>query len=311
MGHTRRDRVAQSMKTPRIPRPLCAAVCAALLAPQGFAASDRIEEIIVVAKRLDRSTQDLGRSLSVFDSERFRELNGQDIGQLAGQSANVEAYGTNSIVQTLYVRGVGLNEFNGNFDAPVAVHVDEVFISKPWMISRPFFDIQRVELLKGPQGTLFGRNTTGGALNYYTAPPTENFLAEVGLEYDEYSRGKFEAFINGPLGDSWSGRLSLYRDFGDGGPWDNAYTGDEVGEPDRTMVRGQLLWDNGTTSVRVMAHGGEDQSETTPYKSPGLFNFGAPGICPEVLTGDFSRNPSSCRQVGRAVGRPVRRIRGG
>lgn len=258
----------------------------------------QIDEIIVTAQKREQSIQEVGLSIAAFDEDALRESDGADISRLAAQISNIEAYRPGTMAQSFYVRGIGLNEFNGNFDSPVAVHIDEVYISKPWMISRPTFDISRVEAVKGPQGTLFGRNTTGGAVNFYTNPATDSFEAEIGARFDQYQRYQVHGFVNGPLGGDWAGRLSYYRDFGSGGPWDNLYTNDELGEPDRQMFRGQLHWAGANTSLKLLIHGGSDKSESIPYKSPGIFNLGAPGFCPEVLTGAVTLRPDSCAKFG-------------
>lgn len=270
-----------------------AAVAAAMLLAATVVRA-KIDEVIVTAQKREQSTQDIGLSVRALEDQEFRELGASDIGRLAALISNVEAYGQGTIVQTFYVRGIGLNEFQGNFDSPVAVHIDEVYVSKPWMISRPFFDVRRVEALKGPQGTLFGRNTTGGSVNYYTHPPAAEFGAEARLSFDNHQRLTLEGYLNGPLTGNWSGRFSYRGDTGSGGPYDNRFTGDEIGEPDRQMFRGQLLWDGENTSLRLLLHGGRDKSESIPYKAPGIFNLGAPGICPEVLAGTVTEHQDAC-----------------
>ena len=166
------------------------------------------------------------------------------------------------------------------------------------MTARPTFDIERIEILKGPQGTVFGRNTTGGAVNYYTAAPTSETEGYIRASADEFSRFSTEGAISGALGENVNGRLSFYRGFGSGGPQDNLFTGDEHGEPDVTEFRGQLQWDLENTVVRVLAYGGNDDSETLGYKGPGIFNNlaagQAPGFCPQALSGAVSDNPGAC-----------------
>lgn len=257
-----------------------------------------IEEIIVTAQKREQSAQDIGITISAFDGDDFREF-GSDIGSLAGQIPNVEAYGNGTYLQSFFIRGIGLNEFSGNFNAPVAIHLDEVYVSKNWMASRPNFDIQRVEALKGPQGTLFGRNTTGGAVNYYTNLPAENFEAFIEAGIDNHERYNLEAAVSGPLSDNVRGRFSYYGAIGNGGPQDNIFTGEEHGKPDVQMFRGQLIWDaSEQTTIRLLAHGGYDKSDLTAYKGPGIFNFGAPGFCPQALAGQVSDAPSTCAKFG-------------
>lgn len=123
------------------------------------------DEIVVTAQKREQSVQDIGLSITAIGGNDLRRLQANDVSTIANQLPNVVA--TTSVnLPSFTIRGVGLNEFASNFDAPVAIHIDEVYRSKPYMASVPFFDIQRVEALKGPQGTLFGRNTTGGSVNF-------------------------------------------------------------------------------------------------------------------------------------------------
>ncbi len=276
-------------------------LCAAISAPV-FA---QLEEIVVTAKKREQSVQDIGISIAAVDERTFREINGSDIETLAGQISNVQAYGGGTFLQTFYIRGVGLNEFQGNFDAPVGLHVDEVYQSKPWMTSLPYFDIERVELLKGPQGTIFGRNTTGGAVNYYTNKPSDEFSYGIDLSANEHERYSVQGFINGALGEDLTGRFSFYTGLGNGGPYHNLFDGADVGKWDRNMFRGQLQWQNETTMVRLSVHGGRDQSDDVPYGGPGIFSRTGPGLCPEVLNGSVTNNRSACFKFAGLVGTDV------
>lgn len=270
---------------------------ACLMAPAHVVVAQALEEVVVTAQKREQSVQDVGFSVSAFSAEDIAAF-GTDIGSLAGQIPGVEAYGSGTYLQSFFIRGVGLNEFSGNFNAPVAIHVDEVYVSKNWMFARPVFDIARIEALKGPQGTLFGRNTTGGTINYYTQEPTPQFEMSVRAGGDNFERYTLEGVINGPLTDALSGRVSVYRGLGSGGPQKNLFTGKEYGEPDILQVRGQLLWEAGGTSVRVLGYGGTDQSETLGYKGPGIFNNGAPGFCPAALAGQVSFAADTCAKFG-------------
>lgn len=263
--------------------------------------SAELEEVIVTAQKRTQSAQDIGLSVSAFDAEDALRF-ANDIGALAGQSPGVEAYGTGTYLQSFFIRGIGLNEFSGNFNAPVAIHNDEVYVSKNWMTARPTFDIERIEILKGPQGTVFGRNTTGGAVNYYTAAPDQEFSGHIRANGDEYSRYSLEGAITGSLGENLAGRFSFYRGFGNGGPQDNLFTGEEHGEPDITEVRGQLQWDLDNTRVRVLVYGGTDDSETLGYKNPGIFSDTAPGFCPQAITGAVIENPATCPRFAGITG---------
>ncbi len=254
----------------------------------------QIEEINVTAQKRVESARDVGLTISVFDGNSYRELTAGSLDRLASQLTNVQAYASNTFIQSIHLRGIGLNEFQGQYDSPVARHIDEVYISKPWMISRRHYDIQRVEVLKGPQGTLFGRSTTGGSLNYYTHQPIETFDAYIEFGMDEHERYSVQGMVNSPLTKELSGRLSFLSEFGAGGPQNNLFTGEEHGRPNLFDIRGQLLWETDNLSVRSVVHGGTDKGEKTAWKGPGIFNFGASGFCPELFTGVVAEHPSSC-----------------
>ena len=256
-----------------------------------------LEEIIVTAQKREQSVQDVGLTISAFSDEQYRELTRGTLDGLAAQVSNLQAYANNTFLESVHIRGIGLNEFQGQFDSPVATHFDEVYIAKPWMKARRNYDIGRVEVLKGPQGTLFGRNTTGGSVNYYTKAPVNAFEAELEAGIDEHERYRVTGMINSPLSDQLSGRLSFNTELGNGGPQKNLFSGDEHGRPEIIDVRGQLLWTGEKLTVRGLVHGGINKSDSTAWKGPGIFNLGAPGLCPQLFTGEVSKSPSSCAKT--------------
>lgn len=269
-------------------------VIASLLSVPPSIIEAQIEEIVVTAQKREQAAQDVGLTVTAFDEDSYRDLTRGTMEGLTSQLSNVQAYATNTFLQSVHVRGIGLNEFQGQYDSPVAQHIDEVYISKPWMVARRQYDIQWVEVLKGPQGTLFGRNTTGGSVNFYTQAPAEQFGARIELGADEHERYMATGMVTGPLTEQLSGRLSFLSERGSGGPQKNLYTGDEHGAPELYDVRGQLLWRGENLSLRALVHGGIDQGEKVAWKGPGIFNLGTPGFCPEVLAGLVSQDPSLC-----------------
>jgi iron complex outermembrane recepter protein len=261
----------------------------------------QLEEIVVTATKREQSVQEVPLSIAAFDGDTYRELSRGTLDGLAAQVTNLQAYATNTFLQSVHIRGIGLNEFQGQYDSPVAQHYDEVYVAKPWMTSRRQFDISRVEVLKGPQGTLFGRNTTGGAVNYYTNAPEQEFDADIELGFDEHERYRVTGMINSGITDRLSGRLAFNSEFGEGGPQYNLYDGEEHGKPDVFEVRGQLLWEGDNLKVRALLHGGADQSEKVAWKGPGIFNPGLTSpvdYCPAVLSGAIFTNPTLCPKFG-------------
>jgi|GEM_PF-1839122 len=252
-----------------------------------------LDEIMVTAQKRQENAQDIGISVSAFGSEDFRYF-GNDIGSLAGQSPGVESYANGSFLQSFFIRGIGLNEFASNYNAPVAIHNDEVYVARNWQAARPVFDVARVEILKGPQGTTFGRNNTGGAVNYYYNEPTSETEGYIRGDADEHERYSLNGAVGGALSENLTGRIAFQTRFGSGGPQFNIFDGEEHGTPRLFQIRGRLNYEIGDTVIKIMVQGGSDKSDLMAYKGPGIFNVAGPGFCPEVLTGAVSFAPDTC-----------------
>ena len=259
-------------------------------------------EIVVTAQKRAQSVRDIGINITAFGGEELRRSQATDVASLASQLTGVVA--TTSVnLPAFTVRGIGLNEFASNFDSPVAIHVDEVYKSKPFMATVPFFDIQRVEALKGPQGTLFGRNTTGGSVNYYTQEPRFETNGAMNLSADNHGRVRVDGFVNAALSDEIAVRASYLVAQGSGGPYRNLLTGKDHGAPNQMVGRLQLKWQGPDTSVRLMGYAFRDKSELTSYKSPGIFNPNGT-LCPQVFTGEVRTNRAACLKYGPFVPGP-------
>ena len=168
-------------------------------------------DIVVTAQRRAQSKQDVGIAIAAFGAETLRTMNIQssvDIARLTpGVSLSSNVGGQNS---QFSIRGVTQNDFNDAIEAPVAVYVDDGYI--PNMQGQTFgmFDLERVEVLKGPQGTLFGRNATGGLVQYVVKKPSDHLEATMDATYGRYNQVKLNGGISAPLSDSVSTRLSWY-----------------------------------------------------------------------------------------------------
>lgn len=269
---------------------------------QGAAEAPMSDEIVVTAQKRAQSVQDIGINITAFGEDELRRSQATDVGSLASQLTGVVA--TTSVnLPAFTVRGIGLNEFASNFDSPVAIHVDEVYKSKPFMATVPFFDIQRVEALKGPQGTLFGRNTTGGSVNYYTVEPQFETSGGMNFNIDNYSRARVDGFFNQALSDTIALRGSFLVAQGSSGPYRNLLSGRDHGAPNQMVGRLQLKWQGAATSLRLLGYAFRDKSELTPYKSPGIFNPDGT-LCPQVFTGEIRKNRTACLKYGPFVPGP-------
>lgn len=262
-------------------------------------ASAAIDEIVVTAQKRAQLVQDIGLSITAIGADELRRLQANDISTVAAQIPSVVAT-TSANLPAFSIRGVGLNEFASNFDSPVAIHIDEVYKSKPYMVSIPFYDIARVEALKGPQGTLFGRNTTGGAVNFYTAEPGTETGGGLNVSGDHHGRFRIDGHFNTPLSDEAAVRFSYFTAQGAGGPYHNLATDESYGEPDQLAGRLQVKWSGAETTIKLVGYGFRDKSELTPYKSPGIFTATG-AICPEILNGTIDANRAACLKYGPLV----------
>lgn len=273
-----------------------AAPAQAQVADRAQALDAASHEIVVTAQKRAQSIEDVPLSVTAVSGDQLRGLGISDTAGLANLSANVVAT-TSANLPAITIRGVGLNEFASNFDSPVAVEVDEVYKSKPYMASIPIYDLDRVEILKGPQGTLFGRNTTGGTVNYFISEPTQSSSGGMNLSGDNFARFHVDGFLNTGITDDLAARFSYYVAQGSGGPYHNLYTGSRYGAPDQLAGRFQLKWHRNGTTVRMSAYAFRDRSEVTPYKSPGIFNADG-SYCAPLLTGHIDDNRAACLRYG-------------
>ncbi len=259
-----------------------------------------LADIVVTAQKRSQSAQDVGITMSVVTPDVLAKHNIREVTELASVLPNVQInYGVGQ--NSFNIRGIGVNVFAGNFDPPVAVHIDDVYLSKSIMTPLLIFDLDRVEALKGPQGTLFGRNTTGGALNFYSRKPTDHFTAGGTLGYDTYETARAEGYVSGPLTDSVSARLSGFTTHQGEGYYRNTLTGKTEGYDRKWALRGQLAFHDSKTDVLLSATYGRDNSQLAPYDVPGVYTpeslaAGAPQLCQPYLNGTLTGADANCRR---------------
>ena len=203
-----------------------------------------LEEILVTAQKREQNLQDVGISVSAFSGQQLAELGMLSVSDIVAQTPNVtfvSPFGEgNNIAFTL--RGVGLNDFSEHNEAPGAVYVDGVYQGTLAGANFQLFDLDRVEVLRGPQGTLFGRNTSAGLVQYITRKPGDEPEARAELTVGEFSQTRFEGAVGGPLGDVAAGRLSALYHKHDGYRPSRTPGVEDASETDAYAVRGQLKW---------------------------------------------------------------------
>ena len=251
-----------------------------------------IEEITVTVTKRAQSAQSVPITISAFGGHQLKELGVSDIVNVAANIPNVQVnYGLGN--NFFNIRGLGINEFVANLDSPVAVHVDEVYQSKGFMTGMVLFDVQRVEVLKGPQGDLFGRNTTGGAVNFITNTPEEELGAGITVGYGTYNTFNVEGYVTGAVSDKINGRLSGYVINQGTGFYKNLLRGDTEGRVKEWALRGQLEGEFGDTTILASFHYGEDHSQLHPYEGNGNSDP-AGGLCPQYLAGTVTGADANC-----------------
>ena len=234
--------------TPRFrPVGLAAAVAAILAcnAPQALAqgageSAGGLEEVIVTAQRREEGLQDVPISVQAFDNQGILNLGAQDISDLGLFTPNVDI--GRGVNQPRYsIRGIGTSDFGVGADPAVGVYVDGVYIGRSGGSKTAFNDIERVEILNGPQGTLFGRNAAAGAIQYITKKPVDGYEGWARATVGNYSRTQVEGVYNMPLSDTvfWrTGVLWNQRD----GYVDNDFTGNDVADEDNWSITSTLRW---------------------------------------------------------------------
>ena len=213
------------------------------LAADAAAASDAptVEEIVVTAQKRAENLQDVPIAITALTGET---LQNQRVGNLLGLSGLAPGLqiktDDNAANPRIFIRGVGVNDFNPSTASAVGIYVDGVYVASPLAQLASFYDLQQVEVLRGPQGTLYGRNTTGGAINVVTRKPSDSLQGDLAIDYGRFHAFNVQGGVGGPI---VAGKVD-FRISGlyvkDDGYTLNRLTGDEGNNADRWALRGAL-----------------------------------------------------------------------
>ncbi len=221
---------------------LCAMLSAGDLKAQEADSSLALEEVIVTAQRVEQSANDVGMDIQTFSGDTLEQLRVVDVEDLTAVIPSFTIAQSYQGVPTYTLRGIGFNTINISAKSTVGTYVDEVAYPYPVLNSGPIYDLQRVEVLKGPQGTLFGRNTTAGLINLVTNKPTAEFEGMLRGEFGNFETYNFEGMVSGPLTPNLGARLAGRSENSDEGWQESNSRGEKLGEVDRQGVRLSLAW---------------------------------------------------------------------
>jgi len=264
---------------------LAAAPCAA--ADSG----DSLEEIIVVAQRKSERLLDVGINVTSLSAEQLRTWRIEQAEDLASQIPNVNVKdnipGAQSIIT---IRGVGLDDFSSTNNSTVGVYVDDVYLASFAENDFNFFDLDHLEVLKGPQGTLYGRNSTAGAINVISARPSlQGVAAAASAGYGNFQAFNAQGMLNIPLTEQLALRFSAKSVQQDKGYWSSNVLKRDLGEQNNLAGRVQALWTPlDALTVLLKFEGDRNRSSIGVGKFFGTVPRVAGAVCP-----DFA-HPANC-----------------
>jgi iron complex outermembrane receptor protein len=261
-----------------------------------------LEEIVVTAQKREQNIQDVSIAVAAFSGEQMRILGINNSHDITAWVPNVNVSGNLAGQNTQFsIRGVTQNDFNDIIESPVAVYLDEGYIPIAQANTFAVYDIKRVEIMKGPQSTLFGRNATGGVVQYISNKPSfDEVEAYADVEYGQYdspndaNRFRLQAAIGGPFSDNAAGRIAVM--YTDDEPYlENLYrtnpASSAAGQPERFGV-GTFGGDNSLSANRPAPDAGADLggSETTALR--GILSINNPESLFTMAT-----SPASTRRL--------------
>jgi iron complex outermembrane receptor protein len=201
------------------------------------------EEVLVTAEKRTESLQNLSQAVTALTAEDVENRQLSSFVDLSAIAPGVNVAKNEGFKTVITIRGIG-NEANQNAIAnpSVSYHLDGVYVASPFALQTDFLDLERIEVLRGPQGTLFGQNSTGGGINVITKAPTfDEIYGSADLTLGEYSQVKARAAVNLPLSDSLAARVSVMSNKHDGFS-DNVANGQDLDDADSISARAKVLY---------------------------------------------------------------------
>ena len=264
---------------------------------------DDIAEIIVTAQKREQAAQDVGMSVVGLSGESARERGIDTIEDLERVVPGLTFAKTPAGPPVLTLRGVGFYDSTLSASPAVSVYLDEAPLALPSFLQVGVIDIERVEVLKGPQGTLYGENSTGGAINYIAAKPTDTPAAGATISIGRFAAFEGESFVSGPLTDTLKARLAVKSIRS--GDWQKSYTREaSLGETRQAAARAILEWEpSAGTRIALNVNGWIDRSDTQAVQLIEV-DCASPPTCPPALAA-YPPAPRNARTADWTPGFPM------
>ncbi|MBN9533284.1 MAG: TonB-dependent receptor [Alphaproteobacteria bacterium] len=240
-----------------------------------------IETVVVTAQKRTEDIQSVPITVQAFTAKAVQDLGIKSTADLSQFTSNVTialpaGEGNQPIIS---IRGVGLNDYDSNNAGPNGVYMDEVYMSSPSSQTFQAFDLGRIEVLKGPQGTLYGRNTSGGAINFISVKPTDYYTGDFHVEYGSFNTYQIQGAVGGPIADGLDARIAVVKN-GSSGYVYNALTGGHENGVNNVAGRVQVNWrpiEN--LSLLLNVHGGSVANRPSEYRHLAALDPNSGGLC--------------------------------
>ncbi len=230
------------------------------------------EDIVVTAQKRTQRVSDVPMSISVASGDELEAAGVKDVGDLVKITPGLN-YTKGSFGLPVYtIRGIGYNDTSISSPSAVSLYQDEFVLPVPYMATGANFDVERVEVLKGPQGILFGQNSTGGAINFVANKPTDKLEAGFDVSVGRFSEVIGSAYVSGPVSDSLRARVFVRKEYS--GPWQESVSRDDrIGRTDKVYGRVLVDWDAAAgLKFSLGASGWQDHSDTQAAQFLAIIN---------------------------------------
>ena len=251
------------------------------------------EVITVTAERREALLTDVGMNVSALPQRLIAESRISQIENIAAAVPNVDIKEqVPGALPVVTIRGIGLDDFSSTNSPSAGVYVDEVPLASIALMSSELYDLERIEVVKGPQGTLYGRNSTAGAVNIITARPDDSFAALARAGYANYDMFEAEGIVNVPLGPTLAARISARTVQQGEGYWrSRLLPGETIGERNILTGRAQLRWQpSADVDVNLKVEGLRSRSEMGQGEFFGTIDPATFGLCAPVLAGQVDNS---------------------